>query len=160
MKYAALFISLVLLSACQNQGPRFNHVMLYVSDLDRSIEFYTSAFDLEVERVDQMRRTTPEGDEELVEVNMAFLRFPGRDFVLEIAQNTAGDSDRLSHSFQHIGVDVRDIEQADRRVLAAGAESYSPVRTAQANGTVVRLAFYTGPDGEIIELIQVLEGEF
>ena len=58
-------------------SPRFNHVMLYVSDLEASVGFYTKAFDLKVtNRLDSLHITQPDGSKVDAEVNMAFLKFP------------------------------------------------------------------------------------
>jgi catechol 2,3-dioxygenase-like lactoylglutathione lyase family enzyme len=158
MKYLITF--LCILSACQTPTPRINHVMLYVSDINRSVEFYTSAFDMEVERVNEMHRFSAEGEEEVLEVNMAFLRFPGQNFVLEISERNSGDTDQISSAFQHIGMEVDNIAEAEKTLLAAGAKPDRPIFQVQANKVVANLGFYIGPDGETIELMQVLEGEF
>ena len=135
--------------------------MLYVADLDKSISFYTAAFDLEITgRVTELRILPANETQTTVEVNMAFLRFPSQDFVLEIGQNTADDSDGVSPSYQHLGIDVENIEEAEKRLLAAGAKLVSPVQQVSANEIVARNSFYTGPDGEVIELMQIMEGDF
>lgn len=156
---------ILCLAGCSQKNsrlsPRFNHVMLYVADLDKSISFYTAAFDLEVTgRVTELRILPADGSEMTVEVNMAFLRFPGQDFVLEIGQNTARDSDGVSPSYQHLGIDVANIEAAEKRLLEAGAKPVSPIQQVSANDIVARNSFYTGPDGEVIELMQIMEGDF
>ena len=142
-------------------SPRFNHVMLHVSDLEASIAFYTRAFDLEVtQRLESIQVTGPNGETTVAPVQMAFLKFPGQEFVLELAQQdaSAGGTPPL---YQHLGVDVLDIEAAAERALAAGARNYSGVRTVRASGgTVAQNAFFVGPDGELLELMLLLEGEF
>ena len=158
-----LILGIYLLAGCNSAAPpsHFNHVMLYVSDLDRSLDFYTAAFDVDItDKVNQLRITPEEGEQQLVEVNMAFLRFPGQNFVLELSENPSDDTDGRSPLFQHIGIDVNDIESSEGRLLAAGAVSRGPVQVVRANDIVAKNAFYTGPDGELIELMQILEGEF
>ena len=141
-------------------SPRFNHVMLYVSDLDASIAFYTEAFDLEVtDRLDALTFIGPDGSEASTSVQMAFLRFPGQDFVLELSEQQVED-DGTSPYFQHIGVDVTDIEAAAARVQSAGGRDFSGVRTVRARDLVARNAFFLGPDGEMVELMQMLQGTF
>jgi len=141
--------------------PRFNHVMLYVSDLDATIAFYTRAFDLKVtQRIDTLRVTRPDGTERTSPVRMAFLRFPGQDFVYELAERKVQD-DGTSPFFQHVGVDVADIEAAAARVQSAGGRDFSGISTVRTSGgTVARNGFFKGPDGELVELMQVLQGEF
>lgn len=141
--------------------PRFNHVMLYVSDLDASIAFYTRAFDLTVtQRIDTLRVTPPNGSETARAARMAFLKFPGQDFVYELAERRVQD-DGTSPFFQHVGVDVADIAAAAARVQAAGGRDFSGIATVRTSGgTVAKNGFFKGPDGELVELMQVLKGEF
>jgi catechol 2,3-dioxygenase-like lactoylglutathione lyase family enzyme len=140
---------------------RFNHVMLYVSDLDKSIDFYRNAFPIEVEeRVKKLQVSTGEESQD-VDVNMALLRFKGQDFILELSeQNALEDSDKFSPHYQHLGINVLDIQKAHNRLIAAGAIEVSPIRQIRANDTLVKNSFYSGPDGESIELMQVFEGKF
>ena len=163
MKYLLLSLSLFLGSCntSEHEYVRFNHVMLYVSDLDKSIDFYTAAFPIDVqERVKKLNISTEEGTQE-VAVNMAFLRFKGQDFILELAQQDGlPDTDTFSPDYQHLGINVLDIEAAHEKLLRAGAEEFSPIREIRANDLRVKNSFYLGPDGERIELMQVFEGRF
>ena len=134
--------------------------MLYVSDLDASIAFYTRAFDLEVtDRLDTLILVADDGSETSNPVRMAFLRFPGQDFVLELSEQQVED-DGTSPFFQHVGVDVTDIESAVARVQAAGGRDFSGVRMVRARDLIARNAFFRGPDGEMVELMQMLQGTF
>lgn len=148
-------------SPAQQLSPRFNHVMLYVSDLDASIDFYTRAFGVQVSnRVDSLTVIAPDGREAHNQVRMAMLRFADQEFVLELSeQPTPGGGGTAL--FQHLGVDVIDIESAAERVQAAGASEFSGIRTVRAHGLgVARNAFFRGPDGELLELMQMVEGVF
>lgn len=142
-------------------SPRFNHVMLYVSDLDASIAFYTEAFGVEVSnRVDSLTVVAPDGSESAARVRMAMLRFPGQEFVLELSEQ-AIQGDGASTFYQHLGVDVTDIEAAATRVQAAGATNFTGIRTVHAHGLgVAKNAFFRGPDGELLELMEMVEGVF
>lgn len=142
-------------------SPRFNHVMLFVSDLEASIAFYTRAFDLEVtQRIDALTVVAPDGSEADRAVRMALLKFPGQEFVLELSQQTV-EGGGPPPLYQHLGVDVVDIEAAAARVQAAGAREFSGLRTVRAPGGVVaRNAFFRGPDGELLELMQMVAGVF
>lgn len=140
---------------------RFNHVMLYVDDIDRSVNFYTSVFPLtEENRVNELRVVTEEGTD-TIPVKIALLRFSDQDFVLEISEQPDRPAkDQPSPSYQHIGVNVRDIDAMEARLVAGGAELISPVREINANTIEAKISFYRGPDGEIIELMQLIEGMF
>lgn len=161
-------IVLLFISGCTNSSPerqhspRINHVMLYVSNLDNSIDFYTKAFDLKVtNRLDKLIAVQEDGNEVERTVKMAFLKFPGQDFVFELAEH-ARDTSSINNQFlfQHMGVDVTDIDSAFKRALDKGAEPLLPVRKVKANGIEALQAFISGPDGERVELMQIISGEF
>jgi lactoylglutathione lyase len=167
-KFAFTIASLLLLfSACNSidkyspLSPRFNHVFLAVSDLDKSIAFYTKAFDLEITtRLKKLTKTSPDGEVTEIEVNMAFLKFPGQDFVFEIGERDRFVSENESANYQHVGVDVKDIEVAFERLVNAGATPLQPIVLVEAEGVSAKNAFLKGPDGETIELMEMISGEF
>ncbi len=142
-------------------SPRFNHVMLYVADLDASIDFYTRAFHVRVtQRLDELTVVAADGTESQRSVRMAFLKFPGQEFVLELSEQQLA-ADGPAPFYQHLGIDVPDIEAAATRVQEAGARDFTGIQTVRATGGIVaQNAFFRGPDGEILELMQMIEGEF
>lgn len=141
-------------------SPRFNHVMLYVANLDSSVAFYTRAFDLQVaQRITSLTVTRPDGSTAVREVKMAFLKFPGQEFVFELAERMV-DDDGISPVFQHVGVDVTDIDAAAERVKAAGGQGFNGIAVVEAPGVRAKTAFFKGPDGENVELMQILSGNF
>lgn len=169
MKMRTLFFGLLSLTAlsCNMNArkpisPRFNHVMLYVTNLEASIEFYTNAFDLRVtNRLDTLIRIDADGKEVARSVNMAFLKFTDQDFVFELAEHKLDSTSiPVAYLFQHVGVDVLDIDAAFKRAINAGGKELSPIRKVKAKGVEAKQAFIEGPDGERIELMQILEGEF
>ena len=140
--------------------PRFNHVMLTVANLDSSVAFYTRAFDLEVtQRITSLTVTRPDGSSAAREVKMAFLKFPGQEFVFELAERKVPD-DGISPVFQHVGVDVVDIDVAAKRVEAAGGQGFTGIAVVEGQGVKAKTAFFKGPDGENVELMQILSGTF
>jgi len=143
-------------------SPRFNHVMLFVSNLDSSITFYTAAFDLQVaQRITELTVTGANGTPTARPVKMALLKFPGQEFVLELSERPATTSTVPAPYYQHLGVDVRDIAAAAERVGKAGGRNPSPIQTVStSNGTVAKNMFFRGPSGELVELMQVVSGEF
>jgi len=142
-------------------SPRFNHVMMTVSNLDSSITFYTAAFDLKVaQRITELRVTDENGTPTARPVKMALLKFPGQEFVLEMAERPAPASGP-SPNYQHLGVDVRDIAAAAERIRKAGGRDLSPIHTVSTSGgTVAKNMFFVGPSGERVELMQIVAGEF
>ena len=147
-------------------SPRFNHVMLLVSNLDSSITFYTTAFDLQVsQRITELRVTGADGAPSARPVKMALLKFPGQEFVLELAERPASASTSTSTGpapyYQHVGVDVRDIAAAAERVRKAGGRDPSAIQTVTlSSGSVAKNMFFRGPSGERVELMQLVSGEF
>ncbi len=169
MKNLSILLALgILICSCnQNQeaaplSPRINHVMLYVSDLQASIDFYTTAFDLEVSKtLDKLQITMPDSSKVEAEVKMAFLKFPGQDFVYELSEQASfPDSTFNGTAFQHVGIDVLDIDAALQRALDAGGELLAPIRLVEGNGVAAKNVFLKGPDGEYVELMQMISGEF
>lgn len=161
-------IVILTISGCSNSSqerqhsPRVNHVMLYVSNLDHSIDFYTKAFDLKVtNRLDKLIAVQEDGSEVERTVEMAFLKFPGQDFVFELAEHER-DTSSINNPFlfQHMGVEVTDINSSFKRALDHGGEPLLPVRKVKANGIEALQAFIGGPDGERVELMQIISGEF
>ena len=142
-------------------SPRFNHVMLVVSNLDSSITFYTAAFDLQVaQRITELKVTGANGTPNARPVKMALLKFPGQEFVLELAERPAPSTGPAPY-YQHVGVDVRDIAAAAERVRKAGGRDPSAIQTVSTStGTVAKNMFFRGPSGELVELMQVVSGEF
>lgn len=143
-------------------SPRFNHVMLVVTNLDSSITFYTAAFDLQVaQRITELRVTGADGSPSARPVKMALLKFPGQEFVLELAERPSPPSTGPAPYYQHLGVDVRDIVAAAERVRKAGGQELSPVQTVSTSGgSVAKNMFFRGPSGERVELMQLVSGEF
>ncbi len=142
-------------------SPRFNHVALQVSNMEKSVKFYTTAFGLDVtNRIKQLERTHQDGSNTNYDVNLAFLKFPGQDFVYELFESSEIDSLVQSPLLKHIGIDVNDIEKAYLKAINLGAKSIVPIRSVRANNLEVKQAFVSGIDGEVIELIQVISGEF
>jgi catechol 2,3-dioxygenase-like lactoylglutathione lyase family enzyme len=142
--------------------PRFNHVMLVVSNLDSSITFYTTAFDLQIaQRLTELRVTGANGAQSTRSVKMALLKFPGQEFVLELAERPAAPTTGPAPYYQHVGVDVQDIAAAAERVRKAGGRDPTAIQTVSTStGTVARNMFFRGPSGELVELMQIVSGEF
>ena len=135
--------------------------MVIVSNLDSSVTFYTAAFDLKVaQRITELKVTGADGTPTAHPVNMALLKFLGQEFVLEMAERPAPASGP-SPNYQHLGVDVRDIEAAAERVRKAGGRDLTPINTVTTStGTVAKNMFFVGPSGERVELMQIVSGEF
>lgn len=165
MKIRSLILLLAVVIACNSKqeiSPRLNHVVVQVSDMDRSIEFYTNAFGLEVtnDSLKHIVYTFADGTKQEKDINLVLLKFPGQDFVFEMTQVGVIKDSVNFDLFHHVGIDVKDIDLAFERAVKAGAKVIVPVRLVQANGIEAKQAFLKGPDGENIELMQIISGEF
>ena len=149
-------------STLKEQSPTyFNHVFLTVSDIDKSVAFYTTAFDLEVSKeITSLRRTDAEGNTSESAIKLSLLRFPGQPFLLEIGERPDFEANNDSTSLAHIGVNVEEIEVAVRRLIDAGAEQVRPITLVEADDIKAKTAFFLGPDGETIEVMEMIAGEF
>jgi catechol 2,3-dioxygenase-like lactoylglutathione lyase family enzyme len=130
--------------------------------MEKSVEFYTKAFDLKVtnDNVKHVVFTYEDGTQEKVETNVVLLKFPGQDFVFELKEVETMDTIENFALLQHVGIDVKDIDRALQKALNAGAEISSPIRLVQTHGIELKHVFLKGPDGEDIELDQIISGEF
>ncbi|MBN7814618.1 VOC family protein [Algoriphagus pacificus] len=160
-------LALIGLFGCQSNPvsspntPQFNHVYLHVSDMDRSLDFYTSAFDLEVTKhIKKLKRTSEDGQTLEQEINLALLKFPGHYFGLEIGETLDSLPNNTRASYAHVGIEVEDIESASERIIKAGGLSTRPITQVETESIQAKTAFFTGPDGETIELMQIISGSF
>src|SRR5207253_1373539 len=131
----------IFLGACIHNGaaqgqqaePAFNHIYLGVHNMDSSIRFYTTAFELKVtNRITQLDVTQSDTAFKRP-VNIVFLKFPGQDLVFELGERT--DTTRTGNLFQHVGVEVKDLKLALQRVLDAGGKLAVPIREVRTNSS-------------------------
>jgi lactoylglutathione lyase len=125
---------------------RLLHAMLRVSDLERSIAFYTGQLGMTVlERRDHKKN----------QFSQAYLGY-GAGFAqmaIELVQNWTQDEPVTpGNSFGHIAIGVRGITSLCDRLAAAGVPMPRPPR-GQRHGDVI-VAFIEDPDGHRIELVQ------
>tara|TARA_R110002073_G_scaffold59420_2_gene149752 strand:- start:8077 stop:8559 length:483 start_codon:yes stop_codon:yes gene_type:complete len=153
-----LLISLLMITSCEPKepiSPRFNHVVIQVSNMEKSVNFYTNAFDLKVtnDSLKHVVYTLEDGMKKERDVNVVLLKFPNQDFVYEMSEVAEYDNSTNFDKFHHVGIDVRNIKSAFKRAVEAGAEVLVPIRLVQTNGIETKQAFLKGPDGEVIELM-------
>lgn len=150
------------ISQSQPYHPVFNHVYLSVRNIDSSLKFYTKAFDLKVtDKFTQLEIT--QGDSIYTRpVNVIFLKFTGQDFVFELAERPAkNDTTKYGNLFQHVGVEVKDIKTALDKVISAGGIVAVPIRLVKTNsGLAIKQSYIKGPDGETIELTEIVSGGY
>src|SRR5215470_2809007 len=135
-----LLMSMICVLVCcqviaqQQTPPAFNHVYLAIHNIDSSLKFYTKAFDLKVTGPLQSIRSYPGDSTFKRSVKIVFLKFPGQDFVYELAERAdPNDTTRQGNLFGHVGVEVKDIVFVVQRGIDAGGKLYVPIRRVRAS---------------------------
>jgi len=131
-----------------------HHVSIRVRDMDRSIGFYRDVLGCAV-------RTAFE----LHDLRFAMLAAGDGRYVELVETRTDPRTATEADVFWHLAFRTRDIERSLEAVRAAGFEILRPVtpldlfNEAAGKPFPVRVAFFRGPDGEEIELIEDETGQ-
>jgi catechol 2,3-dioxygenase-like lactoylglutathione lyase family enzyme len=143
------------------------HFSFTVSDIDRSVGWYTDVLGLELvnrQRQDNAYTRQLVGMADAV-LEVARLKIPGRspgssDHLLELVQyvTPVGVSVPLrtnSPGVAHLAFLVDDIHDRHRRMVAAGVEFRGePVLITAGTNQGGWACYFTGPDGETLELLE------
>jgi lactoylglutathione lyase len=133
------------------RGIRILHTMLRVTDLERSLRFYTQALGMHLLR----RENYPTG-----RFTLLFLGFGAEssDAVLELTHNWDISSYERGTAFGHIAIGVRDLRAICDHLHALGVtilRAPGPMNHISTERTEAeQIAFIEDPDGYRIELIQ------
>lgn len=124
------------------------HIALFTKDLEASVRFYESLGGTVTDQADVDKK---------VGINhIKMVRMPG--FYLEIIEPHDGSPVTPDGGlFPHIAIEVDDIDAAVLNVKEAGITSFrteNPTTLPIFGG--IRNIFFTGPDGELVELLQHL----
>ncbi|GGD96059.1 VOC family protein [Paenibacillus nasutitermitis] len=126
-------------------GGGFHHVAIRVCDFDATVRFYTEVLGF----TDKVR--WGEGD------SRAIMLDTGDGNYLEVfAGGTKGE--KPEGAFLHLALRSDDVDAATELARAAGMEITVEPKDAELGGSRVRISFFKGPDGEIIELFQSTGG--
>ncbi len=138
-------------------APGFHHVAIRALDFDESIRFYTEGLGFRVHfpfsvpgRIDRAAFLDT-GDGRFVE-----LFGPGSAVQAE-GRRRRPDEEPTEGALLHFCLKVADIDASYARAMAAGATSRvepRSVRLGEDPLVEVRIAFVTGPNGEVIEFMQ------
>jgi len=123
---------------------RILHTMLRVTDLKRSIAFYTNLLGMKV-----LRQTDyPDG-----EFTLAFLGYgdESKEAALELTYNWNADNYDLGNAYGHIAIEVDDVYAACDKIKSEGGNVVREAGPMKHGKTV--LAFIEDPDGYKIELL-------
>ncbi|GGC06168.1 lactoylglutathione lyase [Marinobacterium zhoushanense] len=123
---------------------RLLHTMLRVSDLEKSLSFYTSVLGMKLLR----RKDYPEG-----KFTLAFVGYgdESEQTVLELTHNWDTSSYDLGTGYGHIAIEVEDVYAACDSIKAKGGEVVREAGPMKHGSSI--LAFVKDPDGYMIELL-------
>lgn len=123
---------------------RILHTMLRVSDLDRSIQFYTAILGMKLLR----QREYPGG-----KFTLAFLGYGDESdhTVIELTYNWGVDRYEIGTGYGHIAIEVDDVYQATAEAKERGGKVLREAGPMNAGTTII--SFIEDPDGYPIELI-------
>lgn len=120
---------------------RAEHVGIHVSDLERSLQFYSDIFGFKLRRRAKVADT----------VELAFLAHPGQpDFEIELIAGPVMEHDE--GKVNHLAFRVSNIEATVNELREKGVQFDTPEpRTVLGD---VKIIFFKGPDGEKLELVE------
>lgn len=123
---------------------RLLHTMLRVTDLEKSISFYTELLNMRLLR----RKDFPEG-----KFTLAFLGYGEESdhTVLELTHNWDVSSYEMGNAYGHIAIEVDDVYVACDQIKSRGGQIIREPGPMK-HGTTI-LAFVEDPDGYKIELL-------
>ena len=121
---------------------RYHHLHLVCSDLEVMIRFFVE--DLGASIVCRRKFGTADGatlDLDGVRVNLRVAR-PDEEI--------SGDSTQTRYGYDHLGLEVEDLQVAYKELVAKGYRFFIPPTETQD----VWMAFFKGPDHITVELVQ------
>ncbi len=123
---------------------RLLHTMLRVTDLQKSISFYTELMGMRLLR----RKDYPEG-----KFTLAFLGYgdESETTVLELTHNWDTSSYELGNAYGHIAIEVDDVYAACDSIKTRGGQVVRDAGPMKGGSSI--LAFVKDPDGYMIELL-------
>jgi catechol 2,3-dioxygenase-like lactoylglutathione lyase family enzyme len=124
---------------------RFHHVHIICKDLESMIRFFTEA--LNAELVTRKKFGAADG---------ASLDLQGSTVNLRVAredEDLHGDASQTRYGYDHIGLDVDDVDAAYKDLTQRGYSFFMPPKDIPN----LRIAFFRGPEDITIELVQKLD---
>lgn len=123
---------------------RLLHTMLRVTDLEQSVEFYTSTLGMQLLR----KKDYPNG-----RFTLAFLGYgpESEHTALELTHNWDQAHYDLGDAFGHIAIEVEDVYAACEEIKSKGGTVVREAGPMKHGSTI--LAFVKDPDGYMIELL-------
>lgn len=123
---------------------KYLHTRFRVSDMEKSIQFYTEILGLKV--IEQ--KTSPRGSK------LAFLQAPGTDSEIELCSFPSSGKVEVPEDLVHLAFQVEDLDDCMKRLKKAGVPiTEGPIKSS--NGTA--FIFTEDPDKYEIELMEYPE---
>jgi glyoxylase I family protein len=126
----------------------FEHVGMTVTDMDRSVRFYTELMGLKL----LLRKRQQSGGE------VAFLDAGGGQLELTCPAGAIEGPARIvprgEAGTRHFALAYDDIDELHARLLAAGVRSAEAPRDAYNREVFARVAFILDPDDIVVELVK------
>jgi len=122
-------------------GGGFHHVAIRVFDFEATIAFYTGVLGF------REKTRWGEGDR-----RGALLDTGDGNYWEVFAGGTEGP--KPEGAYLHVALRTERVDETTERVREAGMEVTVEPKTVQLGDYTVRLSFFKGPDGELIELFQ------
>ena len=122
---------------------RFHHVHIICQDLENMIAFFCQT--LQANLIRRQKFGTADG---------ASLDLSGVTVNLRVAredEKITGDTSQTSLGFDHIGIEVDDIDATYEALTSKGFSFFIPPKDIPG----LRIAFFKGPEDITIELVQV-----
>ena len=124
---------------------RLLHTRMRISDMEQTIQFYTSVLGLEVIE----RKTSPRGS------HLAFLKVPNSDELIELTSFPPSGPVKVQEDLVHLAFQVESLDATIASLTAKGVKiTDGPTQTSSGS----RFLFIDAPDGYEIELIERPEG--
>jgi glyoxylase I family protein len=124
-------------------GGGFHHVAIRVFDFEATIRFYTEVLGF------REKTRWGEGDR-----RGALLDTGDGNYLEVFAGGREGPKEE--GALLHVAFRCEHVDEVTERVRAAGCEVTVEPKTAQLGDYAVRLSFFKGPDGELIELFHTI----
>jgi catechol 2,3-dioxygenase-like lactoylglutathione lyase family enzyme len=121
---------------------RFHHIHIVCKDLDKMVRFFTDV--LEASLIEMRKFGTADG---------ASLDLNGTTVNLRVAKEDeamVGDASQSTYGYDHIGLEVEDIERAYNELTERGFSFFMPPTDIPD----LKIAFFKGPEDITIELCQ------
>jgi glyoxylase I family protein len=124
---------------------RLHHIHLICKDLEGMIDFFTDA--LGASLIARKKFGTADG---------ASLDLQGSTINMRVAredEDIAGDASRTSFGYDHLGLQVEDVDAAYQELKSKGFSFFMEPKDIPE----LRIAFFKGPEDITIELVQELK---